>query len=283
MFAPTNACNLRCDFCSRDASAPSRWDEASAFELLAGLARVGVLELALGGGEPLAFRGLDALLERLAAETSLAVHLTTNGVLLDERRLARLRPRVGEIRISIYDEQLCAIAAKLFDVEMEWLRVHARDAESAAQLARGLGPNAASGGRLVLLRAPRIGKRAGVHASRVGEGATILVGDELQLEAAYWSRRGHVDDLAPDDVERALRAELAGAAQLDGPVEIHWASLVVKLRTRTPVEVLPILGAFASSRGLEIHIEAQPTRPFERALGRLDVDVRALRRERRSR
>lgn len=34
MFAPTNACNLRCDFCSRDASAPSRWDEASAFELL---------------------------------------------------------------------------------------------------------------------------------------------------------------------------------------------------------------------------------------------------------
>lgn len=104
MFGLTNACNLRCGFCSRDARAESRWDEASAFELLAGLARSGVLEVALGGGEPLAFRGLDALLARLRAETPLAVHLTTNGVLLDDARLARLGPLRGEIRVSIYDD-----------------------------------------------------------------------------------------------------------------------------------------------------------------------------------
>lgn len=116
MFALTNACNLRCDFCSRSLATPSTWDEASAFELLAGLDRAGVLEVALGGGEPLVARGLDGLLARLHAETRLAVHLTTNAVLLDDARLARIRPYVGEIRVSIYDdnpwpERIAALAA----------------------------------------------------------------------------------------------------------------------------------------------------------------------------
>lgn len=104
MFGLTSACNLRCAFCSRDAKARNDWDEASAFEMLAGLAERGVLEVAFGGGEPLVFRGFDRLLARLRAETALAVHLTTNGVLLDDAMLARIRPHAGEIRLSIYDD-----------------------------------------------------------------------------------------------------------------------------------------------------------------------------------
>jgi uncharacterized Fe-S cluster-containing radical SAM superfamily enzyme len=104
LFGITNQCNLRCSFCSRDSSAPSEWTPDSAFEMLTGLAQRGVLEVAFGGGEPLAFRGFDELVERLATETSLAVHITTNGVLLTTERLARIAPHLGEVRLSIYDD-----------------------------------------------------------------------------------------------------------------------------------------------------------------------------------
>ena len=104
LFGITNACNLACTFCSRDREARSEWTVDSAFEVLSGLARAGTLEVSFGGGEPLAFRGFDELVRRLASETPLAVHLTTNGTLLSEERLARLSPHVGEIRVSLYDD-----------------------------------------------------------------------------------------------------------------------------------------------------------------------------------
>lgn len=103
LFGITNHCNLACGFCSRDVHATSDWTVESAFEVLAGLARAGTLEVAFGGGEPLAFRGFEQLVERLVTETPLAVHLTTNATLLDERRLEKLRG-LGEIRVSIYDD-----------------------------------------------------------------------------------------------------------------------------------------------------------------------------------
>jgi hypothetical protein len=116
MFGITNRCNLTCSFCSRDAAAPSRWTSDSAFDILAGLAAAGTLEVAFGGGEPLSFRGFDALVARLRAETPLAVHVTTNGTFLHGERLRRLRPLLGEIRVSIYDdnpwqERIAALAA----------------------------------------------------------------------------------------------------------------------------------------------------------------------------
>jgi hypothetical protein len=72
--------------------------------MLVGLARRRVLEVSFGGGEPLAFRGFDDLLTRLRAETDLALHFTTNGVLLDDARIARIAPLVGEVRVSVYDD-----------------------------------------------------------------------------------------------------------------------------------------------------------------------------------
>ncbi|NMO13477.1 radical SAM protein [Pyxidicoccus fallax] len=104
LFGITNACNLACTFCSRDREARSEWTVDSAFDVLAGLARAGSLEVAFGGGEPLAFRGFDTLVQRLATETPLAVHFTTNGTLLTEERLARLAPHLGEVRVSLYDD-----------------------------------------------------------------------------------------------------------------------------------------------------------------------------------
>jgi hypothetical protein len=103
MFGITNRCNLACAFCSRDVRAESAWTAGEAFELLADLARAGVLEVAFGGGEPFAFRGFETLVARLHAETPLAIHATTNGLLLTPARLRSLAGRIGELRLSLYD------------------------------------------------------------------------------------------------------------------------------------------------------------------------------------
>jgi len=103
-FALTNQCNLSCWFCSRPTERASTWTVESALELLADLDRLGVAEVAFGGGEPLVFRGLFELVERLVTETRLAVHMTTNGRLLTDDALDRLKGKLGEIRISLYDD-----------------------------------------------------------------------------------------------------------------------------------------------------------------------------------
>lgn len=104
MFGITNHCNLACGYCSRDVEAASEWTVESAASLLEGLEAHGLLEVAFGGGEPFAFRGFDELVERLGTTTRLALHATTNGTRLTPERLARLRPFLGELRLSIHDD-----------------------------------------------------------------------------------------------------------------------------------------------------------------------------------
>lgn len=122
MFGITNVCNLRCTFCSRDASLPSRWTTESAAELLEELAAAGVLEVAFGGGEPFAFRGFVPLLERLHRSTTLALNVTTNGLLLERDRgmLERLAGILGQTRLSIYDERSLAAAKLLGESGLCW-------------------------------------------------------------------------------------------------------------------------------------------------------------------
>lgn len=103
-FAITNACNLACSFCSRDLDASSAWTADEAFETLRALSARGALEVAFGGGEPLAFKGFAALARRLYEETELAVSLTTNGALLTDATLDALAPVVGQVRLSVYDD-----------------------------------------------------------------------------------------------------------------------------------------------------------------------------------
>jgi MoaA/NifB/PqqE/SkfB family radical SAM enzyme len=122
-FAITNRCNLACTFCSRDSGAASAWTADSAFTVLAELAAAGVLEVAFGGGEPWTFRGFADLVRRLHAETPLAVNVTTNGVALTPARLAEVAGCVGQIRLSLYDDNdwrarvaMCAAAGVRFGV-----------------------------------------------------------------------------------------------------------------------------------------------------------------------
>lgn len=113
MFGITNACNLRCPFCSRDRARDSEWTVATAAAALRGLAAAGTLEVAFGGGEPFAFAGFADLIAELAETTPLAMHVTTNGTLIDERSWAPLRGRLGIVRISIYDDPRWRTAAEV--------------------------------------------------------------------------------------------------------------------------------------------------------------------------
>lgn len=103
MFGITNACNLRCEFCSRDVARPSEWTVASAAAALRGLAEAGTLEVAYGGGEPFAFRGFAELVAELHETTLLAQHVTTNGTLIDDARWAAFAGRFGQVRLSIHE------------------------------------------------------------------------------------------------------------------------------------------------------------------------------------
>jgi MoaA/NifB/PqqE/SkfB family radical SAM enzyme len=112
MFGITNGCNLRCSFCSRDTQRASGWSVETAAQVLRGLAAAGTLEVAFGGGEPFTFRGFAELLSELQQTTELALHVTTNGSLLDARSFAPFRGLLGQVRVSIYDEARWLLGAR---------------------------------------------------------------------------------------------------------------------------------------------------------------------------
>jgi hypothetical protein len=121
MFGITNRCNLHCGFCSRDTERASAWTVQSAAEALRGLAAAGTLEVAFGGGEPFAFRGFGELLSELQQTTELALHVTTNGTLLDARSFAPFRGLLGQVRVSIYDDARWLLGARtLIDAGQLW-------------------------------------------------------------------------------------------------------------------------------------------------------------------
>jgi Fe-coproporphyrin III synthase len=99
---PTLRCNLRCLHCY-SSSGPDRRVELPV-ELLgdaiATACREGYTVVSVSGGEPLMYRPLAELLERAHACGALTT-VTTNGMLLTERRLAELRGRADLIAISV--------------------------------------------------------------------------------------------------------------------------------------------------------------------------------------
>ena len=103
-FGITNRCNLACEFCSRDLTMASRWTNDSAFTFLSELADWGVLEVAFGGGEPFVFPGFVDLVRRLHDETALGVNVTTNGLRLSRAMLDAMAGCVGQLRLSLYDD-----------------------------------------------------------------------------------------------------------------------------------------------------------------------------------
>lgn len=99
---PTRRCNLRCQHCY-SSSAPEESGElplALLERFLGEAAREGFNAVGLSGGEPLMYRPLPRLLETARA-LGFYTTVTTNGLLLSERRLAALAPHLSLLAISI--------------------------------------------------------------------------------------------------------------------------------------------------------------------------------------
>lgn len=99
---PTRLCNLRCRHCY-SASGPQERGALGVALLIDAIddaAALGYGVVSLSGGEPLLYPHLLELLDH-AGRRGLFRTFTTNGTLLDERRLASLRDRVDLLAISV--------------------------------------------------------------------------------------------------------------------------------------------------------------------------------------
>jgi len=103
----TDRCNFRCQYCMPAAGLP--WlarEEILSFEeierLVALLARLGVEDVRLTGGEPLVRRDFPRLVGMLAGIGGLRdLSLTTNGYLLEEQAEALVAAGIGRVNVSI--------------------------------------------------------------------------------------------------------------------------------------------------------------------------------------
>jgi MoaA/NifB/PqqE/SkfB family radical SAM enzyme len=99
---PTRRCNLRCLHCY-SSSAPTERFEQDASQLEAAIADAasqGYRVVSISGGEPLLYFGLPSLLAE-ARRHGLRTTITTNGLLLDDRRLRQLSSDTDFLAISL--------------------------------------------------------------------------------------------------------------------------------------------------------------------------------------
>ena len=101
----THRCPLACPYCSNPKALVRGPEELSTelwLRVIDEAADLGVMQLHLTGGEPLARSDLEAISKR-AHDRSLYVSLVTSGVPLDQARLARLAPSLDHVQLSVQD------------------------------------------------------------------------------------------------------------------------------------------------------------------------------------
>ncbi len=98
--ALTNVCDLACHFCY----APKSTDQLSFNRLLdwcKELDKLGVLEVAFGGGDPTFYKKLPDLCKEIWNNTNLGISITTHGHKLDKTLVSNLVGNVSIIRFSV--------------------------------------------------------------------------------------------------------------------------------------------------------------------------------------
>lgn len=97
----THLCNLSCIHCYNE-SGPGyckELDTKAMFRLINSLAKLGVLEIVFTGGEPLVRKDIFELMKH-AKEKNIEFSLFTNGTLLDEQRVRKLK-RLGPKMVAV--------------------------------------------------------------------------------------------------------------------------------------------------------------------------------------
>jgi MoaA/NifB/PqqE/SkfB family radical SAM enzyme len=99
---PTRQCNLRCLHCYSDSGpeVSAELDAELVLRVLSDAAELGYRVCSVSGGEPLLYEPLAKVL-RGAHEHGLITTVTTNGMLLDGRRLGMLEPDTDLVAISL--------------------------------------------------------------------------------------------------------------------------------------------------------------------------------------
>lgn len=98
---PTAKCNLRCTFCwGPDHNIPDGIDTQEWKKIIGFFAANGTKEIVFTGGEPLIRPDLNQLL-RFSKQQGLRVTLSTNTILLTEKRATELLPYIDEIGVPV--------------------------------------------------------------------------------------------------------------------------------------------------------------------------------------
>jgi PqqA peptide cyclase len=101
----THRCPLACPYCSNPTELVRRHDELSTEQWLRVIdeaAQIGVMQVHLTGGEPLARTDLEVIAKK-ARERGLYVSLVTSGLPLERERLVRLAPSLDHVQLSVQD------------------------------------------------------------------------------------------------------------------------------------------------------------------------------------
>jgi pyrroloquinoline quinone biosynthesis protein E len=101
----THRCPLACPYCSNPKElvrGTGEMQTADWIRVIDEAAALGVMQMHLTGGEPLARSDLEAIAQR-ARWKDLYVNLVTSGVPLDRERLGRLAPNLDHVQLSVQD------------------------------------------------------------------------------------------------------------------------------------------------------------------------------------
>ncbi len=213
----THRCPLQCPYCSNPLDMARASEELSTADwqrIFAEAAALGILHLHLSGGEPMARGDLPALV-RAAAEAGLYTNLITSGVLLDEKRLARL------------------MAAGLDHVQLSFQHADAAEAERIGGM-RGAQAKKVAAARLVTAAGLPLTCNFVIHRRNARDvAAMIALAAELgarRVEIAHTQYYGwgliNRDALLPDAAEcdAATAAVEAARASYRGRMAIDYVT-----------------------------------------------------------
>jgi len=96
----TTRCNLRCNICYADLNSIKDNDIDGYLKIIHRLADFGVKKIAFTGGEPLLVKGVETLLKE-AKKKGIKVALTTNAILMNEKRIYSLEGCIDEMSVPM--------------------------------------------------------------------------------------------------------------------------------------------------------------------------------------
>lgn len=102
-FEVTRRCNLKCLHCCESEQMPDNSLEKIKF-MVDKLSSSGLKKICITGGEPLLRKDLVEILKHMYSK-KIYVTLSTNGLILDKRRLLELKPFIDNIRFSLHGNE----------------------------------------------------------------------------------------------------------------------------------------------------------------------------------